>query len=531
MADHKSGESSQEGTSNEAEQGRWSALAFAKAEIVQPLANMQHISPDSMTEACVKAAKLLNKKRVPSQTVYNWVKQFKSGGVGALEHKEHRDFGESTLHPDLKQFIIDEILSPRKYTLAAVHRNACDKARRMDLDETNWPSYDQVRFIDAQLSVAEKIYGRKGSRAYRNTHEPVGHFEASTINEIWQGDHHLLDIQLINPEGKPQRPWITALIDDYSRAIMGFYLTFTKPNSHSVASALHHAMLPKAEERWIMHGIPAMLYVDNGKDLLSRHISEACMHFSIERRSHEPYLARSKGKIERWFRTLEEMLIAYLDGYVGSNPQKSPARVTPKLTIEELRAKIVDFILNTYHERIHSQTRETPYVRWQRATTSLRSVEHSDDLDYLLEHDHRTVQNDGIRFINRFYSDTEGKLKGYIGRRVEIFFNRNDVSSIRVRYRDESGERFLCVAYPDIDARVRAEQNKEVRRELSKKIRASRKRSRNEERQREQQGNTASSQPDQQSQPSAKRSSTSHTSRPTIRYRFEMEQSDDDDTY
>lgn len=507
---------------------RWSQTALAKAEIVQPLVALHPIPPEILSEACRKAAELLGKRHVPPGTIYRWRNEFQVGGISALEHKPHRDRSESTLHPDLRQYIEDCLKDSKNYSLAEVHRRAEKKAHALQLDVSQWPSYDQIRFIDAKLSDAVKIYGRQGRRAYRKTHEQVGRFEADYPNQIWQSDHHLLDILIINPDtDKAQRPWITGIIDDHSRAIMGYYLSFEHPNSNSIALALHHAMMPKADSRWSMHGIPEIFYVDNGKDFRSKHISEVCLHFETERRSHEPYLARSKGKIERWFRTLEEMCIKYLDGYVGSSPKDRPQHVTPTLTLDLLQAEIVSFILDTYHERIHSETKEKPRSRWQGSLKTVRTVEQQDDLDHLLESTSVKVQNDGIKFRGRYYADLAGKLSPFIGQTVRVFHNRNDHSWIRVWVPDVQGERFLCKAEANVDPRILAEQSKETRRQLSEEIMASRRRLK---------AANSSIKPSEVTLPLQKAQPTKNkdwapaavTPSQIIRYRYELEELDDD---
>jgi putative transposase len=43
---------------------------------------------------------------------------------------------------------------------------------------------------------------------------------------MWQADHTLLDVLLLDETGTPTRPWLTAIEDDYSRAIVGDRLSF-----------------------------------------------------------------------------------------------------------------------------------------------------------------------------------------------------------------------------------------------------------------------------------------------------------------
>ena len=118
------------------------------------------------------------------------------------------------------------------------------------------------------------------------------------------------------------------------------------PGSMAIASALYHAFLPKpqSQEWWPMYGLPRMIYIDNGKDWISRHIEVGALTFDIKLERHEPYHPQSKGKIERLFRTLEDMCIHPLDGSVGSNTRTRPKKITPNLTMEQVRVQIERFI-------------------------------------------------------------------------------------------------------------------------------------------------------------------------------------------
>jgi putative transposase len=69
----------------------------------------------------------------------------------------------------------------------------------------------------------------EGKKAYSETFELVCRREADRPNAIWQADHSLLDILLRCDTEKPLKnvkPWLTIIIDDHSRAIAGYYLSF-----------------------------------------------------------------------------------------------------------------------------------------------------------------------------------------------------------------------------------------------------------------------------------------------------------------
>jgi putative transposase len=70
--------------------------------------------------------------------------------------------------------------------------------------------------------------------------------EASHPNAVWQADHTPLDIELLQSEldaTKTAKPWLTAILDDYSRAVAGYFLSCKSPSSLNTALALRQAIL------------------------------------------------------------------------------------------------------------------------------------------------------------------------------------------------------------------------------------------------------------------------------------------------
>lgn len=59
------------------------------------------------------------------------------------------------------------------------------------------------------------------------------------------------------------------MIDDYSRAVAGYFLSFEDPSALHTSLALRQAIWRKEEPRWIVCGIPDVLYTDNGSDFTS----------------------------------------------------------------------------------------------------------------------------------------------------------------------------------------------------------------------------------------------------------------------
>jgi len=68
-----------------------------------------------------------------------------------------------------------------------------------------------------------------------------------------------LDIWLLDEHGRPARPWLTSIMDDYSRAIAGYVLSFQTPSAIHTALALRQAIWRKSDAQWQVCGIPATL--------------------------------------------------------------------------------------------------------------------------------------------------------------------------------------------------------------------------------------------------------------------------------
>ena len=98
--------------------------------------------------------------------------------------------------------------------------------------------------------------------------------EASKPNAIWQADHAQLDILLLKEDGTAARPWLTIVIEDYSRAIAGYYLGFDPPSSLRTCLALRQGIWRKSQPHWHICGIPEILYVDNGSDFTSNRLEQ-----------------------------------------------------------------------------------------------------------------------------------------------------------------------------------------------------------------------------------------------------------------
>lgn len=86
-----------------------------------------------------------------------------------------------------------------------------------------------MREICQALPASVVTMARAGERAWQDHFEPILRFESSQPNECWQIDHCQLDLLVVDDTGQKVlgRPWLTLVLDTYSRAVMGYYLSLS----------------------------------------------------------------------------------------------------------------------------------------------------------------------------------------------------------------------------------------------------------------------------------------------------------------
>ena len=85
-----------------------------------------------------------------------------------------------------------------------------------------------------------------------------------------------------NNTNKRQRPWLTIIIDDCSRVICGYELSFLSPSANKTSLCLRHAIWRKPDPQWSAFGIPETFYTDHSSDFTSKHIEQVCADLKIQ---------------------------------------------------------------------------------------------------------------------------------------------------------------------------------------------------------------------------------------------------------
>ena len=331
------------------------------------------------------------------RTLQRWNQLYRDHGITALDPHPRADAGTRRTAGELVAFIERLALTRPRPALATLHRLVSTEAERHGLAV---PSYSTVRGIVQSLDPALVTLALDGPAAYRDRHELVYRRRADRPNEMWQADHTELDILITGVDGKTDRPWLTIVIDDHSRAICGYTVFTGAPSAMNTALALRQAIWRKTDPTWAMCGIPDVIHVDHGSDFTSHHLERTAIELRIRIIHSTVGRPQGRGKIERFFRTINTELLATLPGHLRPG-DRNPH---PTLDLAALDQAIGAFI-TTYNARPHRELGVSPRDAWVADGWLPRMPDSLKQLDGLLltVPKNRVVQRDGIHFQGQRY--------------------------------------------------------------------------------------------------------------------------------
>jgi putative transposase len=155
---------------------------------------------------------------VSLRTLRRWVTRYRTHGLSGLIRKPRGDLGQRRSIPHTLEQVIEGLaLQKPRRTVANIRREAQRICRDQD-----WPipSYSTVRRIVGTLDPALTTLAHEGLKAYQEAYDLIYRHQSLAPNERWQADHSLLPILVRDEAEKPERPWLSVILDDYSRMII-----------------------------------------------------------------------------------------------------------------------------------------------------------------------------------------------------------------------------------------------------------------------------------------------------------------------
>jgi putative transposase len=346
-----------------------------RGRLVRAIAEAEHLGPDGRLV------------RVGRSTLDDWIRAYREDGFEALVPAPR------VVAPRTPAGVLELALRLKRErperTGAQVHQIMLAAGERPPTVRTL-----QTHFARAGLNV--RADGRSPGKVY-------GRFEAAARNELWTGDG------LHGPVlagSAARRAVLLAFIDDHSRMLVGWRWG-TGEDVFRLEAALRSGLMSR--------GVPAAILVDRGSAFVSSQLLRACAVLGVKLIHASPRAATTKGKIERFFRTVRDQFLVEIDDGVE---------------LPELNRLFSAWLEVVYHRRTHSETGQTPLERFEAAgapqlpTPALLR-------EAFLWSQERTVTKTATVSLHGNSYEVDPAL---VGRKVELVFDPFDLTRIEVRY-------------------------------------------------------------------------------------------------
>jgi len=344
---------------------------------------LHHASPQDLQIANERyrlITPVLKEKKEPAEAVAErtwrrWLQRYRQaeqswgcGYIGLIPLRVRRGNRQTKLPGEslklITQFIEKQYETVKKKSKRAVYGQlivACQK------EEIKTPSYRTFRQRVNRRSQYEQTRRREGKRAAYWL-EPI-YLELNLTTprhgdrpfEIGHIDHTQLDLELIcaKTDRSLGRPWVTFLMDAFSRRILAFYLTYDPPSYRSCMMVLRECVR--------RHGrFPQSIVVDGGSDFESVYFETLLARYECAKKTRPGAKPRFGSVCERLFGTANTTFVYNLSGNTQASrtPRQLTKAVNPRhhaqWTLEGIHQRLEEWAYEVYDTIDHPALGQTP---------------------------------------------------------------------------------------------------------------------------------------------------------------------------
>lgn len=368
--------------------------ALFKFSIIAPF-----INGTAGSESVRAFARDASKKEYPYQgeyltfhenTIRRWIKEYQNEGYETLKRevrsdkKKPRSFDEDILiriddlktkYPKMKSTVIHSILVKEGYF-----------------------SSEEISVRTFQRYVKNQNYLSLSSNHDRRTYV----FEH--VNDSWQTDTTHGPYIVI--KGVKYKTYIVVFIDDHSRLVVGARAFF-----HDTAINMQSLF----KEAIKLYGVPKQIYCDNGGPYSNKQLKIICARLGVNLKNAKPYDPESKGKVERFNRTLKDAWMNTIDWNLIKD-------------LKDLNERLDEYV-KKYNNTIHSSLKKTPNDEYYLDEQNIKYIDEETLNKYFYHTVTRKVGKTGcVKIENRVYELDYS----YSSQTVEITYNPDDLSKVYV---------------------------------------------------------------------------------------------------
>lgn len=303
-------------------------IALKKFAIIAPVLNGQvPCQKEYFEKVCAQEIEMphYGDRVYTPKTLLSWLNNYRKSGLDGLRPGSRSDRGKSrkvtdqitakaqeksAQNPKLtgimlyEELVKDGVILPEKLSLATFYR-----------------------FLSANPQLAA---GKEQEE------KELKRFSHQWVNELWQTD--IMYGPYLKVGKAKKQTYLIAFIDDASRLITGASFSYSQ-NFSAMREVFREAVLKR--------GVPRVLYTDNGKIYRCGQMALLCAGIGCHLIHAEPFSPNSKGKVERFFRTVR---LRFLSG-LELNSVKS---------LEDLNLRFWHWLEEDYQRKNHSALNMSP---------------------------------------------------------------------------------------------------------------------------------------------------------------------------
>jgi transposase InsO family protein len=392
---------------------RAEAVALARFNLISKLRELvaQPVPLKVALETVAASATLAEadgtRQAVAVRTLEDWWYAYQRGGFAALHPKARSDRGvPRKLTPELEALIIAQAKAQPAIPIKVLYRQW----------KQAHPTLPSVYAVYVALRRHDLSQRARAYLVRQSLSGPTKAFEVPWVNELWMVDFSPGPFLHLNGAKTATPTQLCVVLDDHSR-VVPYAAYYLKADTRS----FHHAFKEALRRR----GLPRKLYTDQGGPFVNDHTRVICANLGVRLLHAKPYHAWSKGKIERFFHTLQQDFEAQL---------RLPGQGVT--TLEELNARLADWLQTVYHARHHEGIGMSPQERFARGSAQAPPLDPPLDLDRLFyAQEFRVVRKDGtVRLHNDLY-EVDLALRGL---EIRLRFDPWSWARVEVDYRGQS---------------------------------------------------------------------------------------------
>ena len=326
---------------------------------------------------------------MPARTLRFWASRYREaeetfgdGYIGLLPETQKRGNRRDRL-PDKTRTLMVQSIENDFETLKQKSKYACWVALKHTCEEQDVtaPSYRAYLRALGKRSRFEQTLKRKGRRAAYKYEPAYWDLDLTTPRhgdrpfEIGHIDHTELDVELrcVATGQVLGRPWVTLLVDAFSRRILAMHLTFDPPSYRSCMMVLRDCVRRHAR-------LPQFIVVDGGHEFESTYFETLLARYECTKKTRPPAKARFGSVLERIFGTCNTQFIHNLRGntQITRNVRQVTVSVDPKgmatWTLRELNERLNEYLFDVYDRMDHPALGQSPREAFARglAASGLR---------------------------------------------------------------------------------------------------------------------------------------------------------------